>query len=362
MNFPWVFWFAEDELFDFFKLMDSEDTPVVFSMSSGLFSEAGRDTTILDWETGFFNPFTSVHGWDWLFRSSNQVSIVAFLSSLFLFATFNFVKIFLKVAQLTGFLHNFLLHEVWGLDQIISFLHQEMHSEVDKGVVKKDTIAFQEISPVTCNLLTSFGIIATEGFQDFMVIEAASFIGNFDIWNLAPCFNNDVVIFVVVDWDRVVDNVTDFVDFSVNFIEELSFSDLSLLLFFFIFSFNFELLFTLVFLVGFLFVFDDILIIIPLFFERVEIEPGWVNKRRYYFFSIGDPSRWWDRQFWGLCIYVRGTFWWWLDRSPCLLWTNWCQGLAFGYDIFNYKRNDLWFKKMDLLVMASVKSDLSDFD
>ena len=122
--------------------MDSENTPVVLSMGSGFFSEASGNTTVLDWETGFLNPFTSVHGRDWLFRSGNQVSIIAFLTGLFLFASFNLVKVFLEVAQLTGFFHDLLLHEVWGLDHIVSSLHQEMNSEVDKGVVEQHPVTF----------------------------------------------------------------------------------------------------------------------------------------------------------------------------------------------------------------------------
>ena len=148
-----------------------------------------------------------------------------------------------------------------------------MNSKVDESVVEKHTVTFQEVTSVASDLLASFRVITSEGFQDFMVIKSASFVGNLDVWYFTPCFDNEIVIFVVVNWDRVMDDVTDFVNFGVDFFKEFSFGNFSLFLFFFIFGFDFKLIFTLILFVGFLFVFDDILIIVPLLFERVEIEP-----------------------------------------------------------------------------------------
>ena len=126
---------------------------------------------------------------------------------------------------------------------------------------------------MTGNLLASFWVITAEGFQDFVVVESTSFVGDLDVWDFAPSLENEVVIFVVVNGDGFVNDVTNFVDFGVDFFEELGFGDFGLFLFFFIFSFDFELLFALILFVGFLFVFDDILIIVPLLFKGVEIEP-----------------------------------------------------------------------------------------
>lgn len=92
---------------------------------------------------------------------------------------------------------------------------------------------------------------------------------------MSPGSHNLIVIFVIVDRDRVVDNVTDFVDFSVNFLEHLGLSYLGLLLLFFVLSLQLKFFFTLVLFVGFLFVFDNVLDIVPLFFEGVEIESDW---------------------------------------------------------------------------------------
>ena len=94
-----------------------------------------------------------------------------------------------------------------------------MDSKVDERVVQKDTVSFQEVTSVTCNLLASFWIIASKGFQDFMMVESTSFISDLNVWDLAPSFNDEVIIFVIVDWDGVMDDVTDFVDFDIDSFE-----------------------------------------------------------------------------------------------------------------------------------------------
>lgn len=142
--------------------MDSEDTPVVFSVGTSFLSETCGNTTIFDREVGLFDPFVSVHGRDWLFRSGNKVSVVAFFTGLVFFSSFDFVKIFFKIAQLTGFLHNFLFHEIWWLDQVITLLGQELDSEVDQSVVKKNTASLKEVTSVTGNLLSSFWVVASK--------------------------------------------------------------------------------------------------------------------------------------------------------------------------------------------------------
>lgn len=100
-----------------------------------------------------------------------------------------------------------------------------------------------------------------------MMVESTSFIGDLDVWDLAPSFDDNVVILVVVDWDRVVNDVTDLVDFAVDFGQEFGFTGFCLFLFFFVFCFELELLFALVFLVGFFFIFDDVLDIVPFLFK-----------------------------------------------------------------------------------------------
>jgi hypothetical protein len=126
---------------------------------------------------------------------------------------------------------------------------------------------------VASDLLASFWIITAEGFQDFMMVVATSSVSDLDVWNFAPCFNNQVVVFVVVNRDGVMNNVTDFVYFGIEFFEQLDFSDFGLILFILIFGLDFELLFTFVIFFDFLFIFDDVLIIIPFLFEGIKIEP-----------------------------------------------------------------------------------------
>ena len=70
-NLPRLLRLSNDELLDLLELMDSEDTPVVFTMSTSFFSETCWSSTIFNWKTAFFNPLISVHRWYWLFRSCN---------------------------------------------------------------------------------------------------------------------------------------------------------------------------------------------------------------------------------------------------------------------------------------------------
>ncbi len=239
MDFPRVFGLAKDKLLDFFELMDSENTPVVFSMGSSFLSETGGDATVLNWKVGLFDPFTSVHGRDGLLRSGDQVGIVALFPCLIFFAPFDFVKVFFKVTQLASFFHYLLFHKVWRLDHIVSSFHEEVNSEVDESVVEKDTVTFQEITSVACDLLTSFWVITSDGFQNFMMVVTTSFISDLDVRNFAPCFNNQVVVFVVVNRDGIMNDVTDFVDFSIELFEQWSFGDFGLFLFLLIFGLDF---------------------------------------------------------------------------------------------------------------------------
>ena len=70
------------KLLDFLKLMHSEYSPVIFSGGSCFFSEASRASSKSHRHFFIFYPFFSVHAWDRLFTSSNQVVfIISWLAS-----------------------------------------------------------------------------------------------------------------------------------------------------------------------------------------------------------------------------------------------------------------------------------------
>ena len=50
MHFPRFFWSRNTKLFYFLKLMNTENSPIIFSMSSCLFSETRRISSISNWE------------------------------------------------------------------------------------------------------------------------------------------------------------------------------------------------------------------------------------------------------------------------------------------------------------------------
>lgn len=49
VHFPRVLWFCNHELFNFLELMDSENTPSIFPMSTCFLSKACRCSAVLDW-------------------------------------------------------------------------------------------------------------------------------------------------------------------------------------------------------------------------------------------------------------------------------------------------------------------------
>lgn len=108
-----------------------------------------------------------------------------------------------------------------------------------------------------------------------MMIKASSFIGDFNIRDLSPSSYDLIIIFVVVDWDWIVDNVANFVDFSIDSVQKFSFFSFSLFLSLLVLCFEFQLFFAFVLFVSFLFAFNFVLDLIPFFFKSIKIVSDW---------------------------------------------------------------------------------------
>jgi hypothetical protein len=93
-----------------------------------------------------------------------------------------------------------------------------MHSEVYQGVVEQDSVPLEEISSMASDFLSSVWVVSSQGFQYLMVIESTSLVGDFNVWEFSPCLHNFIVIFVVINLDGIMDNVTDLVDLCVDFV------------------------------------------------------------------------------------------------------------------------------------------------
>jgi len=97
-----------------------------------------------------------------------------------------------------------------------------------------------------------------------MVVKPPSLVCDLQCRNLTPSPYNLVVILVVADGDRVVNNVADSANEFINFFQEYGLALFNLFLLELISVFEFDLLLAGVFLVGFLFVSDSLANVVPL--------------------------------------------------------------------------------------------------
>lgn len=110
-----------------------------------------------------------------------------------------------------------------------------------------------------------------------MVVKTSSLVSDFNVRNFTPGSNNLVVIFVVINWNRIMNDVADLVDLNVDFFQDFSFFFFCLFLSLLIFRLELKLLFAFIFLVGFLFTFDLFLSFVPFFLEAVKIESHYIR-------------------------------------------------------------------------------------
>ena len=102
-----------------------------------------------------------------------------------------------------------------------------------------------------------------------MMVQSSSFISDFDIRNLSPLFDDSVVIFIVTDGNWIMYDISNSIDKFVDEFELLFFLFFYNLLLFLVGIFLLDFLLTGILLICFLFVFDHITNIIPLFVEWV---------------------------------------------------------------------------------------------
>lgn len=143
--FPRVFRSADDKLLDFFELVNSESSPGLLSVGSGLLSEAGGESSVLEHFTLLeIKPLFSVEGGDGLLGGGNKIVFSIFLVGIdcllvfFLFLVLvssddsylgdDFVELLIEVRELAGFSHDILLHEEGWLDCIVTSIDEEFHS------------------------------------------------------------------------------------------------------------------------------------------------------------------------------------------------------------------------------------------
>mmetsp|Transcript_32194 Transcript_32194/g.44148 ORF Transcript_32194/g.44148 Transcript_32194/m.44148 type:complete len:242 (-) Transcript_32194:553-1278(-) len=126
--FPRVFWLCDTKLFNLVKLVDPENTTIVFPMSPSFLPETSRIPSVPDrlFQISFINPLSLMKSTKRLFRSGNHISRVLIISS-------DVIQFFIKLRQLSDFSHHLFLHHIRRLCWNITLLCQISESIVQTG-------------------------------------------------------------------------------------------------------------------------------------------------------------------------------------------------------------------------------------
>jgi len=186
-HLPRLLRLSQAELLNLLKLVHTENTPGVATSSTGLLTETGRVTSILDRELllGLLEPLVSVEGRDGLLRGGNQVHILVLASDL--------VQLLVELGKLSGLGHGLLLHEVRGLKLGVVALTQEAETVVDKSHVQLNTGIDQEVSTVGGDLVTALRVVSSKTVQDLVVRVDLGLVSGGDLV-VVESANNLVVI------------------------------------------------------------------------------------------------------------------------------------------------------------------------
>jgi hypothetical protein len=88
-----------------------------------------------------------------------------------------------------------------------------LETVVYQSLVEEDAPLAQEITTVADNLHTPVRVIAVNPCQDFVVRQAVPLLDRHTLGG--PCPLDGIVVLVITDWDGVVYDVTDGLDFSL---------------------------------------------------------------------------------------------------------------------------------------------------
>lgn len=226
MLFPRIFWSTDNELFNLLKLMNSEGSPGFLSVRSSLLSETGWESSVLDHLTWLeIKPFLSVESGDGLLRGGNQIILSVLLIGLFSILVLlyffllvstnntnlgnNLVQLLIEIRELAGLSHDLLFHEEGWLDSIISSINEEFHSIRLECLAEEKSVIFHKISSSSSYLASSLWIISVDHIENLMMIATTWLLGNFSLRDFSPGLDNRVKIFIIVDVDGFVNQVSD---------------------------------------------------------------------------------------------------------------------------------------------------------
>lgn len=191
-HLPRLLRLSQTELLNLLELVDTENTPGIAAVGTGLLTEAGRVTGVLDGQLffGLLEPLVGVEGRDRLLRGGNQVHILVLAVDL--------VQLLVELRKLGSLSHGLLLHEVRGLELGVVALAQERKSIVDQGHIELNTGVDQEVTTVGGDLVTTLGIVTAKTVEELIVgVYLGGVLGLLAVVEVSPLDN--VVILVLIN-------------------------------------------------------------------------------------------------------------------------------------------------------------------
>ena len=162
VHIPALLGFADHELLDLVELMHAENTPRVLSVSTGLLTEVGGETSVLQRQLLLINPLASMVAADGLLRGGDQVLLVTLLS-------LHMVELLIEVLQLGNTGHHLTVHEVGGLQSGISTGSIPVHGVHDDSLAEQNSIALQEVTTVTSHTHTTLRLVSVDHPEELVV-------------------------------------------------------------------------------------------------------------------------------------------------------------------------------------------------
>lgn len=176
------------------ELVDTEDTPCILTVRTGLLSEASAVSSVLDGQIFVLQPLGFVESRQRLLRGCDQV-LVGLLRTVLS----DLVQLLVKLLKLGGLCHGVAVHEEGGHVGLVALVEEELEAVVDERKVEEETVASQAVASVASDLDTTLRVIAVQTGKDFVVGQAVLLC---DLDTLrGPIADQLVVVLVVADRD-----------------------------------------------------------------------------------------------------------------------------------------------------------------
>lgn len=198
---PRLLGLSDDKLLDLLELVDTEDTPGILSVGTGLTTVTGGESSVRDGEVLLLEPLVGVESGNRLLRGGDKVLVVGGVTVNYL------VKLLVELLKLGSLGHHVLEHELGGLERNVSLAGEELETVVDQGLVEEDSPLLEEVTTVTDNLNSTLGLVTVKASENIVVGENVALLNGNTLGG--PGTEQLVVVLVVADGNSVVDKVSD---------------------------------------------------------------------------------------------------------------------------------------------------------